>query len=141
MKSIILLSLLLISCESNDATGKINDLIGEWIVVSKEEISSGYIYSFPDSLNYSVRLKFGKDSIELHCHDRELGSGKYSVNDGALYVSPFTIIEPCAINGWVQLVHRSINFAMAYSLIDNELKIITNDKGEYHLYLEKLNPD
>jgi len=139
MKTLILtlFSLLLISCSKDENTEKSN-LIGTWNLVTKGEISSGDMENYPDTLGSSIQLEFSMDSVIFYGCEMFLGSGKYILAENyKLIIEGFTYIEPCSLNGWVEIVANNIIHSSSYNIHEDTLKIMTEKNGGYFLKFKK----
>ena len=136
--NLIFLFLIISSCENESIVGDdANYLIGKWKVIAREEISDGKLTCYPDTYSNHVYIEFTLDSVHLISCNRELGKSKYLIDGQQMNVEGLSYIEPCSAHGWIEITARSISFAKSYSLANDQLKINTGIKGEYHLIMNK----
>jgi hypothetical protein len=138
--TIILFSILTLSCERDAPVEIKEDPKGKWVVIAREEIETGVKLSFPHDDNNSIFIEFNNDTISLSACGRKLGSCKYSVENGKLSAGPLLFIEPCAIDDWIPIVSSSISYSVNYTFVQDRLKIISSPVGEYHIFLSRV-PD
>ncbi len=135
---IILFSILTLSCEREAPVEIKEDLKGKWVVFAREEIETGVILSYPDNDNNSIFIEFKNDTIFLFACGKELGSCKYTVENGKLSAEPLAYLEPCAIDYWIPIVSSSISYSVNYIFVEDRLKIISSPVGEYHIFLSRV---
>ena len=127
------LATVLLSCE--DDNRDTNHLLGQWRVISREEIATGVVTGFPDTIDSKVLLNLTNDTLQLIGCERVLGESRYSIVGDKIYVESFSIIEPCAVYEWIEITHKSVSLAQSYSLNNGKLQLNSSSQGRFHLVL------
>lgn len=128
------------SCEGTKNSTNISEIQGSWIVTSKENIESGSIIRYPDSLYSPIIVEILTDSFLLHACDIELGGCSYTWINDQFDIEGLYILEICDLGGWVELVANSISYATSYFINGSEMRLETNEIGKFNLYLEEYEP-
>lgn len=125
------------ACKKTDGNQE-NSVIGNWELISKEDIPNGNIEIYPDSLDSKIKIEFTTDSVQLVACDLLLGSGYYVLDENEnLEVSEFTFIEPCSLNGWVEIVANCIVHSRYVDFNEGPFKIISGDLNDFSLHFRK----
>ncbi len=124
--SLILISLLLLSCDKNDEDTQ-DFVIGKWQLVAKEEMVTDKTKLYPDSLT-KIEIVFQQDSIIMYGCNMFLGSGSYKLSkQNILSVNNFNYTEPCSLGDWIETVASSLTHSTSVDINSDTLKIISNE--------------
>jgi len=105
-------------------------LIGKWKAIEKENILLDTIIQYPKKLDSNLLIEFNNDSIYIIGCELILGGSGYYTDENKISINPLSIIEICALNGWIEFSTKLLSSENEYILKNDTLKLISRELQE-----------